>query len=232
MSQLSATPLPQPVGELRSPQSLGTGLTVALSFAAGLALFSAGVDFYARGLMADLVADPASVEQDSLELVDSLQSVVASGAKLLGLGLIVVSIMWFHLVRRNGQVFRPDGFSQSAGWAIGGWFVPIANFVLPYRVALETWEASAQNRSDGSYRRISSAPVTAWWVVFVISRVLGLFVAYRHSAETAEEFLDAFALSTVADLTSFAAAVLAVLFVRKLTALQEIKATQGPNAAA
>ncbi|MCY0935785.1 hypothetical protein [Streptomyces sp. H34-S4] len=60
--------------------------------------------------------------------------------------------------------------------------------------------------------------------------VLRLFVAFRHPAETAEEFRDAFSLAAVADLTIAAAAVLAVLFVRRLTALQQVKAFQGPNA--
>ncbi|MFZ3497008.1 DUF4328 domain-containing protein [Streptomyces sp. 5.8] len=232
MSQLSATPLPQPVGELRSPQSLATALTVLLSLAAALALFSGTVDYHARQLMTEVIADPASLERGDLDLVDSLQGLIISGQKLLGLALLVVFLIWFHRVRLNGQVFRPDGFSQSAGWAIGGWFVPIANFVVPYRVARETWEASAQNAPDGSFRPASGAPVTAWWVVFAFSWVLKFFVAFRHPAGTDEELLDAFALRAVSDLTTAAAAVMAILFVRKLTALQGVRAVQGSNAAA
>lgn len=219
------------MGELRSPQGLATALTVLLSLEAGLALLASGAGFYARQLMQDLIADPGSVAEDSLDRVDSFQMVLASGRDLLGPALLVVFLMWFHRVRLNGQVFRPDGFSQGTGWAIGGWFVPIANFMLPYRVALETWEASTQNAPDGSFRRISAAPVTAWWVLYAFSWVLRFYVKLQNQSETAEEFSEYFALGAAADLTTAAAAVPAVLFVRKLTALQQVKAFQGPNAA-
>ncbi|MFD6887289.1 DUF4328 domain-containing protein [Streptomyces sp. NPDC059957] len=232
MSQLSATPLPQPVGELRSPQGPATALTLLLSLAAVLGLFSVTVDYRARQLMTQVIADPAGLEQADLDLVDSLQSLIIVGQKYLNLALVVVFLMWFHRVRLNGQVFRPDGFSQSAGWAIGGWFVPIANFVLPYRVARETWEASAQNAPDGSFRPNSGALVTAWWVVFAGSWVFRLFVGFRHPAGTDAELLDAFALRAISDLAIAAAAVLAIVFVCRLTALQKVKAIQGPNAAA
>ncbi|MFD5145423.1 DUF4328 domain-containing protein [Streptomyces sp. NPDC058401] len=223
--------MPQPVDELRSPQSLATALTVMLSLEAGLALLSAGVGFYGRGLMQDLITDPGSVAEDSLDRVDNMQMMIASGRNLLGLALLVVFLVWFHRVRSNGQVFRPDGFSQGAGWAIGAWFIPIVNFALPYRVALETWEASTQNAPDGSFRRTSAAPLTVWWVVYAFSWVLRLYDRFQNPAETAEEFSGQFTLGAVADLTTAVAAVLAVLFVRKLTALQAVKAVQGPNAA-
>lgn len=232
MSQLSATPLPKPAGGLRSPQGLARALTVLLSLEAGVGLLSAGSGIYARQLMEDLIADPGSVAEDRLDWVDNFQMVLASGWNLLGLALAVVFLIWFHRVRLNGQAFRPDGFSQSVGWAIGGWFVPIANFVLPYRVALETWEASVQNAPDGSFRRISASPVTAWWVLYSFSWVLRIYVRLQNQPETAEEFSEYFALGAAADLSTAAAAVLAVLFVRKLTVLQEVRVVHGPNATA
>ncbi|WP_407839582.1 DUF4328 domain-containing protein [Streptomyces sp. DSM 116496] len=231
MSQSSATPLQRPVGELRSPQVLATALTVLLSLVPVLGLFSVTVDHHARQLMTQVVADPATLERGDLDLVDALQSLLLVGQTFLGWVLVVVFILWFHRVRLNGQVFRPDGFSQSAGWAIGAWFVPFVNLVLPYRVARETWEASAQNAPDGSFRPRSGAPVTAWWAVFVLSWVLRLFVGLRHPAGTDAELRDAFALRAVSDLTTGAAAVLAIVFVRKLTELQRVKAFEGPNAA-
>ncbi|MCM1970081.1 DUF4328 domain-containing protein [Streptomyces sp. NPDC002812] len=229
---MSPTPLPRPVGELRSPEALARAVTVLLSLEAALALLASGTGFYARQLMEDLIADPGSVAEDSLDRVDSLQMTLASGRDLLGLVLLVVFLIWFHRVRLNGQAFRPDGFSQSAGWAIGGWFIPIANFVLPYRVARETWDASAQNAPDGSFRAVPGAVVTAWWVAYTFSWVLRIYERLQNQVETAEDFSDAFTLGAVADLTTAAAAVLAVLFVRKLTALQGVRAVQGPNAAA
>nr|WP_275432071.1 MULTISPECIES: DUF4328 domain-containing protein [unclassified Streptomyces] len=173
------------------------------------------------------------MQADGLDLVDSLTTLTGFALRGVHLATLVVFLMWFHRVRCNGQVFRPDGFSQSAGWAIGGWFVPLANFFLPYRTARETWDASTQYASDGSYRETSGTAVVAWWLTFVASVILGWNFARRYAAAgTPEEFRDVFSFGTVADLTTVVAAGLAVLFVRKLTAMQHVKATQGPNAAA
>ncbi|MFD3555945.1 DUF4328 domain-containing protein [Streptomyces goshikiensis] len=221
-------PLPHAIGVLRSPQRLATAVTVLLSAGAVVDLFSSGVSLYTWKLMTDYIADPAAVEPDSLDLSDSLTTHTGFVQSVLVLATAVVFIIWFHRVRCNGQVFRPDGFSRSAGWAIGAWFIPIANLFLPYRTARETWEASTPYAPDGSaHRQVSVAPVIAWWLVFTASEILDRIAAKQHvSAETPEAIRDASAFSSVADLTTVVAAVLAVVFVRKLTALQRAKAEQ------
>ncbi|WP_422525630.1 DUF4328 domain-containing protein [Streptomyces sp. 2.9] len=238
MSLSTPSQSPQSAHVLQSPQGLATAATALLSVGAAVDLFSSGVSLYTWNLMKDFVgaatpSDPVDPLSDDLASADSL----STGADLvqapLYLATGLVFILWFHRVRCNGQVFRPDGFSQSAGWAIGGWFVPLANFFFPYRTARETWEASTQNRSDGSFRRVSGAPVVAWWVMFIASCLLtwGASRKYR-AAETTEAIRAADLFAAVTDLTSVAAALLAVVFVRRLTAMQHTKATQGPNAAA
>ncbi|MCY0918936.1 DUF4328 domain-containing protein [Streptomyces sp. H27-G5] len=223
---------PQAAGVLRSPEGLVTALTVLLAVGATTDLVSSGVHLYIRGLMKDLVDAPAGVEDDSIALADLLNGATGVAQTALRLATIVVFIIWFHRVRCNGQVFRPDGFSQSAGWAIGGWFVPFANLFFPYRTARETWEASTQRAPDGSYRHVSSAPVTAWWTVFVAAMVLDRVFSRRYvAANTAEAMHSVSALGAVTDVITIVAAVLAVVFVRKLTALQRVKAAQGPIAA-
>ncbi|MEV7727930.1 DUF4328 domain-containing protein [Streptomyces sp. NPDC087917] len=226
------SPAPTPSAVLRSPRGLATAVTVLLAVGAAVDLFSAGVNLYTRQLMEDFGADPGSVEEDTLNLSDSLTAMTGLAQVALRLATMVVFIIWFHRVRSNGQVFRPDGFTQSTGWAIGGWFVPIAQFFFPYRTARETWEASIQLAPDGSYRRVSNAPVTAWWLMFVAMMLIDrAFGSLYERAETAEEIGGASALGAVSDLSAVVAAVLAFLFVRRLTALQEIKAAQGPYAA-
>ncbi|WP_053675810.1 DUF4328 domain-containing protein [Streptomyces sp. WM4235] len=226
-------PLPPAAGVLRSPEGLATALTVLLSVGAAIDLFSSGVNLYVWRLMKDLLDAPASVEDDNIALADLLNGATGVAQTVLRLATIVVFIVWFHRVRCNGQVFRPDGFSQSAGWAIGGWFVPIANLFFPYRTARETWKASTQLAPDGSYRHVPTAPVTAWWIVFVATLVLDRVWSRRYiAADTVEAMRSVSALGAVTDVVTIVAAVLAVLFVRKLTALQRVKATQGPIAAA
>lgn len=230
----SAHPSPQPpqaAAVLRSPQGSATALAVLLSVCAALALASSGIGLYAWTLMNDLIASPSNSVSESLGETDSFLIPLGAGQLLTGLATAVVFLVWFHQVRCNGQVFRPDGFSQSTGWAVGGWFVPLANFFFPYRTAREVWDASTQHAPDGSYRPTSGALVIAWWLTFVGSRILAFLASQKSTAaETTEAARDADFFEAVADLTTFVAAVLAVLFVRKLTAMQHVKAVQGPIA--
>ncbi|MET9464564.1 DUF4328 domain-containing protein [Streptomyces sp. NPDC006544] len=223
---------PQFIDVLRSPQGLATALTALLCVCAALALAASGIGLYAWKLRGDLVADPRDSVRESLEVADSSLVPIGAWQLLTGLATAVVFLVWFYRVRCNGQVFRPDGFSQSTGWAVGGWFVPLANLFFPYRTAREIWDASTQHAPDGSYRPTSGALVIAWWLTFVGGRTLD-FLSSRKSlaAETAEAVRDADLFAAMADLTTFGAAVLAVLFVRKLTAMQRVKAARGPIAA-
>lgn len=232
----SPSPYPPsgPVRVLRSPQGIATAATVLLSVAGVVALLSAWGKFSKWQNMNEVLATPPGTDPGSaLAAGDIINNLLGLLQGVTMLATIVVFIVWFHRVRCNAEVFRPDGFSQSAGWAIGGWFVPIANLFFPYRTARETWDASTQNASDGSFRSVSGAPVVAWWLALVAGWILDVVSSYKDAkAVGAAAIRDAASLGAVANLTYVVAAVLAVLFVRKLTALQGVKAAQGPNAAA
>ncbi|MFD6885613.1 DUF4328 domain-containing protein [Streptomyces sp. NPDC059957] len=229
----SPYPASQPVQVLRSPQGLATAVTALLSVGAVFALLATWGKVTRWQHMKQVLTDPPGTDHSGMAAADFLNSLVEFAQSLTTAATVVVFLMWFHRVRCNAGVFRPDGFSQSAGWAIGGWFVPIANLFFPYRTARETWDASVQNAPDGSFRSISGAPVVAWWLVGVSGWFLHGLASYQYGkAEGAAEVRDASSLGAFGDLIAVVAAVLAVLFVRKLTAMQGVKAAQGPNAAA
>ncbi|MFF3209608.1 DUF4328 domain-containing protein [Streptomyces sp. NPDC002886] len=208
-------------------------MTLLLSLVGVLGLVLSGAELFRAGLQDDLTSGPSMGTSERLGGLDALTIPLGLLDVVLYLATAVVFIVWFHRVRSNGQVFRPDGFTQSAGWAIGGWFVPLANLFFPYRTARETWNASTQYAPDGTYRQVSGAPVVAWWLAFVVSTVLDRVSSRQYlAAETHEALRDASSFAAVAELSTTVAAVLAVLFVRKLTAMQRVKAVQGPNAAA
>lgn len=218
---------------LHSPQGLATALTVLLCVMGAISVFSAGVNFYTWSLMNDLVADPDQVPDSSLHSVDVLAALTALLWAPLFLGTATAFIIWFHRVRSNGGIFHPDMFTLGRGWAIGGWFVPIGNLFLPYRAARQTWEASIPLGPDGEYRDRSAAPLKAWWAVWVAAVIADRAVTLMFKkAEEAESLRGASSAGVVSDLLMAAAAVLAVLFVRKLTAMQNTRAAQGPYAGA
>ncbi|MFF8264876.1 DUF4328 domain-containing protein [Streptomyces virginiae] len=226
----TAPPVPQ--GELRSPKGLATALTWLLGAATAVHLFSAGVGTYEQSWMQGFAG---YTHFDDLELGLSPALTILAGLLqvLTVLPTVVVFIIWFHRVRSNGGIFRPDAFTLGRGWSIGAWFIPVGHLFLPYQIARQTWRASTQRGPDGSERTASAALLTSWWMVWVLAAIVGrVFSRLYMGAETVDELLAVGKLGIVADLATTIAGVLAILFVRRLTEMQNTMATEGPYARA
>jgi hypothetical protein len=73
-----------------------------------------------------------------------------------GLGAVVAALWWIRLARANAAVLSAVPRRLAPFWAIGCWFVPIVNLVLPPRVLLDIWAASGEHVP---WIRV----VRAWW---------------------------------------------------------------------
>ncbi|GGY08303.1 DUF4328 domain-containing protein [Streptomyces anandii] len=156
--------------------------------------------------------------------VDAAHVLDMAGNLQIGAVLVtgVVFIAWFYQARVNAEHFAQDVCTMARGWAIGAWFVPVGNLWLPYRVASEMWHASAQSTSDGSWRTVSKAPVNAWWALVIASVAVGrVGSAATDAATTLAGLRHAVALTALGDLLNAVAAVLAIVFVRRLTRMQQ-----------
>ncbi|MFJ5553311.1 DUF4328 domain-containing protein [Streptomyces sp. NPDC093225] len=218
---------------LRSPRGLAIALAVLFALVVGTDLFAVFADWNLRSLMERVMADSGSVSAAELNRGDTMNGVAGTLQSAATLVTGIVFIVWFHRVRTNAEVFAPGADKRKRGWAIGGWFVPIANLWIPYRIAVDTWGSSTPFEADGSYRRVPLTAVNFWWGVFVLSTLVGRYASrvYGH-AETADALHSAATTMLFSDALDVVAAVLAVLFVRKLTAMQHAKAAQGPVVAA
>ncbi|MEI5007743.1 DUF4328 domain-containing protein [Streptomyces sp. PmtA] len=139
----------------------------------------------------------------------------------------VVFILWFRRARINAEVFAPDRHSLVRGWAVWGWIVPVVNLWIPRRVALDIWSASAPGAHLGPAPRQSNRLVNAWWTAWIGGYVPTLAALTYVNAEGATEMRRQLGLTLVAVLFDIAAAVLAVLVVRRLTSMQHRKALEG-----
>ncbi|MER5308351.1 DUF4328 domain-containing protein [Streptomyces sp. NPDC002773] len=147
------------------------------------------------------------------------------GQTLLSLPTQIVFIIWFFRVRRNAEVFASDLHRGGPGWAIGAWFVPIAQFWWPRSVAAGTWRASRRDPyGDGKEEPL--ALLNWWWAVWIFSVLFGTFAsAVYDDADRADEFRAGAGLLVAWTVLDTVAAVLAILFVRRLTSMQHRKAT-------
>jgi tetrahydromethanopterin S-methyltransferase subunit G len=102
---------------------------------------------------------------DDVDLLNQAQ-LVATPFALAYLGCVlataVVFITWLYRARKNLDAFPEATPTMKAGWAIGGWFIPFANLVIPCRVA-----ASVARESLGG-----AGLAYSWWVVWLVANVV------------------------------------------------------------
>ncbi|MFJ2056317.1 DUF4328 domain-containing protein [Streptomyces sp. NPDC087908] len=137
----------------------------------------------------------------------------------------IVFIVWFHRLRQNAQVWAPDLQSRKPGWAIGGWLIPIGNLWIPRGIAADIWRASRWHpyAADGA-RELTL--LNTWWVCWVADMVLERISAQLlKTAETPDAYVTASTWALAGYGLDVVAAVLAILFVRRLTSMQHTKAT-------
>jgi hypothetical protein len=210
---------------------LGRALVVLFALVVVTDAAAMGATFYLRDVMSRFLATPFSeTVVDEADRADWLMlgTSVAQSAALLA--VIVLFIIWFHRVRSNAGVFAHGLQRRGQGWAVGAWFIPVANLWIPRGIAVDVWKAS---RTD-PFATDEHQPHTLlnlWWAGFVATWLFGRYASRVYQrAESPQEIIDAADALLVNGAIDIAAAVLAILFVRRLTHMQHTKALRGAQA--
>jgi hypothetical protein len=226
---------PVPV-TLVSPVGVSKAVAVLLGvvIATDLASMAAEVNVY--GAVSDFLGDGGyALSTESYENADLLYTGTSLAQFFAYIAAGIVFLVWFFRVRRNAGVFAPDVQTMRQGWSIGAWFIPIANFWLPRRIAGDVWAASMRNRPYSPAHlgapapRVSPALVNGWWAAWVVSTLLSQFAGARYDlADGPDGIKSSLVLLFLSEAADIVAAVLAILFVRELTRMQHRKAMEGP----
>ncbi|MER7776743.1 DUF4328 domain-containing protein [Streptomyces sp. NPDC096191] len=219
---------PVPGRVLRSPIGLAHAVTALLGVVIVADLLIVAASLNMRALMGR-VASGGTVDYDEGEL-SRADYAMAGSTVLYGVALLataVVFIIWFHRVRQNAEVFAPGALSRSPGWAIACWFIPLANLWIPRSIAADLLWA-AQPEPHGRVPRHQGL-LNAWWGAWVWTLLFDRYASNTYDkAQGVDAVRDAAGLVTVSAGCDVLAAVLAILFVRRLTAAQHEKALTGP----
>ncbi|MGI8542434.1 MAG: DUF4328 domain-containing protein, partial [Aridibacter sp.] len=129
-----------------------------------------------------------------------------------------------HRAFRNLLSLRSQHSEFSPGWAVGWWFVPLANLVKPFQVVRELW-----NESDPEFDEElgflagdlgSPAIIGFWWATFLISGFL-----FRISSNLIDNAgnIDTYfpIVLLLGAIINAVAAVSAIIIVKKITEKQE-----------
>ena len=165
---------------------------------------------------ADMVLTPTSVEGRntqiaSAEMVVSLIRVVAM------VGAAAAIMAWLYIAAENAQAWGIR-LKWGPGWAIGAWFLPLANLVIPVLVVNGLARASASPVSPWSAPgRAGTGLVAAWWATFLLGVGFTRASARKAFTPDGDYVLGYVAPGTVCYI---AAAVFGMLLIRHITALQ------------
>lgn len=89
---------------------------------------------------------------------------------------LVLLIVWTHRMHQVSTAVWRGPRRWSSGWAVGGWFVPLANLVIPKLVLGEIERIIVNRRGDGSTdprwtQHTASSVGWSWWALYLTGAV-------------------------------------------------------------
>jgi uncharacterized protein DUF4328 len=147
-------------------------------------------------------------------------------AGLVGIATFVLLIIWLYRAAKNNEALGRQNPRLGAGWAIGGWFIPVAWWVIPFIVLDDVWRGSdpAIPRGDPSWRRSRTLPAIWAWAVTAAILTIPNFIASSGGdvrADEPEKVRRDDILRIIGALGGIIAAVLAIVVIRKVATRQE-----------
>jgi hypothetical protein len=145
-------------------EKLGRGLQILLAVAGALAAIN---DIWLwsqlRAGTFVLHMPPQGSVGETPYLTGSRLSSIGIVVQPVSLATIVVWLIWQHHATSNLWARGYRDVRIRPGWAVGWWFIPFANFVMP---CVAMVELDRRSTTDGSPRSTSPL-VGAWWAVYV-----------------------------------------------------------------
>lgn len=128
---------------------------------------------------------PFGSDQDLERLVKWIESIDTTAQwhnlnVIINLAALVMFVIFLYKSHNATQTLQPTNRTWSSGWVIGGWFIPVANLVIPKLVQNEIERIATSKRHNGvvtnTWRNASLSGLGwYWWLTLtsglVISRV-------------------------------------------------------------
>jgi len=143
---------------------------------------------------------------------------------ILGAVIFIITtvgfLMWLHRSSSNLPAFgywKSQGYSPA--WAVGSFFVPIANLFMPYQALKEIWQNSRPANSQ-SFSFSTSPPgfFPAWWAFWLASN-FATNIHFRISGEVPHEAK--VIVGIVSEVLSIAAAAFAIQVIKEIDERQD-----------
>ena len=83
---------------------------------------------------------------------------------------VVIVALWIYRAHANLRDAGMDGLEYTPGWAVGWYFVPLANLIMPFQAMRELWNAS--RGEEYQFAGVAPYEVKVWWAAWIGGGIL------------------------------------------------------------
>jgi hypothetical protein len=190
-----------------------TLIVVFLVVQIAIRMWSATNSWSLFSLASDVLAGK-SVDPAHASAIDDARATIAGANVLFLVATAVVWVMWQYRAHRNVHKYLGRHLKTSPALAAGGWFIPFANIVLPFRAMSELTKATGALHGSTS----STSVVPLWWTTYIAG---GVFAFIGFNDTTVAEIRRGAAFRGASDILAIISALLAILIVRAISSAQD-----------
>ena len=140
-------------------------------------LFSLGSVIHQRKVFRHLLAQGIAVAESTkaADHADAWTSgFVSYPVLLVAVATLILAAVWIYRAAANMHAIRATGMTTSPGWAVGWYFIPVANFWKPYQAMREIHEASV--RAQQQQTRATPSLLRLWWLLWLLGFLIPWFI--------------------------------------------------------
>ena len=179
-----------------------------LALAIAALAISALVDIDGLGLLGAAAA--GNLDQQTASAFDDLRQAVGFLVLTFVLGSAISVLAWLSRVVDNVPPLAGSTPRRSPREAIGWWFVPVANVVVPFQIVSDAVQRLRSGADEGAERLIQP-----WWGLFLLATAIA-YLGWQLPADSADDGRMSFAVSITGALVQIASGVLLLLIVRSV----------------
>jgi hypothetical protein len=128
------------------------------------------VAFSAANILTSLATIAGAVDLEAPSLLTGAIGFALIFHALAMVASIVVVALWIYRAHANLRAAGVEGLAFSPGWAVGWYFIPIANLFKPFQAMRELWNTT--HGQSGGYTEPADSLLTAWWGTWIAGNVL------------------------------------------------------------
>lgn len=134
------------------------------------------------------------------------------------LASVVTIAMWIQRAHANLAFGDAQNLQFTPGWAVGWYFIPIANLFKPFEAMRELWNASHPGRDVSAGKAVPI--IVAWWTAWLLGNIVNGFGTRIAAIEREGAYEVGSGIGAVGTVAVIVAAALLLKIVKSVTLAQ------------